>query len=153
MLEPHEAVSWCRDGYRSCVRCAIKFKSIRTQSSSLLLLRSSLVNIVDHFFVLSGRTQLNHPYCEIWISNVQMANEPSSALPPLQRSSVWNFKPLRTVLLGTADKDSILERLPKGDGVLSILLGPLVVYFELQVAAPSVFRHAIENGEMLCAGQ
>ena len=43
MLEPHAAVSWCRDGYRSCVRCAIKFKSIRTQSSSLLLLRSFLV--------------------------------------------------------------------------------------------------------------
>ena len=82
-----------------------------------------------------------------------MANEPSSALPPLQRSSVWNFKPLRTVLLGTADKDSILERLPKGDGVLSIILGPLVVYFELQVAAPNVFKCAIENGEMLCAGQ
>ena len=64
-----------------------------------------------------------------------MANESSSALPPLQRSGVWKFKLLRIVLLGTADKDSILERLPKGHGVLDIVLGPLVVYYELQVAA------------------
>ena len=71
----------------------------------------------------------------MWISNVQMNNEPSSALPPLQRSGVWKFKLLRIVLLGTMDKDSILERLPKGHGVLDIVLGPLVVYYELQVAA------------------
>ena len=76
-----------------------------------------------------------------------MANEPSSALPPLQRSSVWNFKPLRTVLLGTADKDSILERLPKGGGVLSIILGPLVVYFELQVAALTCLSMQLEMGK------
>jgi len=61
-----------------------------------------------------------------------MANESSSALPPLQRSGVWKFKLLRVVLLGTMDKDSILERLPKGDGVLDIVLGPVVVYYELQ---------------------
>ena len=82
-----------------------------------------------------------------------MANEPSSALPPLQRSSVWKFKRLRMVLLGTADKGSILARLPKGDGVLDILLGPLVVYYELQVTGPNVFKCAIENGKMLCVGQ
>merc|ERR1712166_1420946 len=76
--------------------------------------------------------ELNHPYCKFSMSNVQMNNESSSALPPLQRSGVWNFKLLRIVLLGTADKDSILERLPKGDGVLDIVLGPLVVYYELQ---------------------
>ena len=64
-----------------------------------------------------------------------MANEPSSALPPLQRSGVWKFKLLRIVLLGTMDKGSILERLPKGHGVLDIVLGPLVVYYELLVAA------------------
>ena len=63
-----------------------------------------------------------------------MDNEPSSALLPLQRSSVWKFKFLRVVLLGTADKGSILERLPKGHGVLDSILGPLVVYYELQVA-------------------
>ena len=64
-----------------------------------------------------------------------MANESYSALPPLQRSGVWKFKLLRIVLLGTADKGSILERLPKGDGVLNIVLGPVVVYYELLVAA------------------
>ena len=63
-----------------------------------------------------------------------MDNKSSSALPPLQRSSVWKFKPVRMVLLGTADKGSILARLPKGDGVLDIVLGPVVVYYELQVA-------------------
>jgi hypothetical protein len=154
MLEPHEAVSWCRDGYWLTLLRSL-CDQVQKHSHTILFTSSTafLFGVVDHFFVLSGRTQLNHPYCEIWISNVQMANEPSSALPPLQRSSVWKFKPLRIVLLGTADKDSILERLPKGDGVLSIILGPLVVYFELQVAAPSVFKHAIENGEMLCAGQ
>ena len=69
------------------------------------------------------------------MSNVQMNNEYSSALPPLQRSSVWKFKLLRVVLLGTADKGSILVRLPKGHGVLDVVLGPVVVYYELQVAA------------------
>ena len=64
-----------------------------------------------------------------------MANESSSALPPLQRSGVWKFKLLRIVLLGTMDKGSILERLPKGHGVLDIVLAPVVVYYELQVAA------------------
>ena len=64
-----------------------------------------------------------------------MANESSSALPPLQRSGVWKFKLLRIVLLGTTDTGSILERLPKGHGVLDIVLGPLVVYYELLVAA------------------
>ena len=66
-----------------------------------------------------------------------MNNEPSSALPPLQRSDVWKFKLVRIVLLGTMDKGSILVRLPKGDGVLDIILGPIVVYYELQVAALS----------------
>ena len=69
------------------------------------------------------------------MSNVQMNNDPFCALPPLQRSGVWKFKLLRIVLLGTADKGSILERLPKGDGVLDIVLGPVVVYCELLVAA------------------
>ena len=64
-----------------------------------------------------------------------MANESSSALPPLQRSGVWKFKLLRIVLLGTMDKGSILERLPKGHGVLDVVLGPVVVYYELLVAA------------------
>jgi hypothetical protein len=63
-----------------------------------------------------------------------MDNKSSSPLPALQRSSVWKFKPLRMVLLGTADKGSILARLPMGDGVLSIVLGPVVVYYQLQVA-------------------
>ena len=73
-----------------------------------------------------------------------MNNEPSSALPPLQRSGVWKFKLVRIVLLGTADKGSILERLPKGDGVLDIVLGPVVVYYELLVAALTCLS-AIEN--------
>ena len=82
-----------------------------------------------------------------------MANEPSSALPPLQRSSVWNFKPLRIVLLGTADKDSILARLPMGDGVLDIVLGPLAVYYELQVAALTFFSVQLKMETTSCAGQ
>ena len=50
---------------------------------------------------------------------------------------------------------SILERLPKGDGVLDIVLGPVVVYYELQVAALTyIFKCAIENGiSIVCAGQ
>merc|ERR1712166_1082098 len=75
--------------------------------------------------------ELNHPYCKFSMSNVQMNNESSCALPPLKRSGVWKFKLVRIVLLGTTDKDSILERLPKGDGVLDIVLGPVVVYYEL----------------------
>ena len=80
-----------------------------------------------------------------------MDNEASSAVPPIQRSSVWRFKPLRMVLLGTADEGSILARLPKGDGVLSIVLGPVVVYYQLQVAGPNVFEYAIGNeGNIVC---
>merc|ERR1712086_600515 len=78
-----------------------------------------------------GVAYLSHGRMCYSIADIQMANESSSALPPLKRSGVWKFKLLRIVLLGTADKGSILERLPKGDGVLDILLGPLVVYYEL----------------------
>ena len=82
-----------------------------------------------------------------------MDNEPSPALPPLQRSSVWKFKPLRMVLLGTADKGSILARLPKGDGVLSIILGPLVVYYQLQVAGLTCLSVQLKMKAISCAGQ
>merc|ERR1712166_65755 len=78
-----------------------------------------------------GVAYLSHGRMCYSIADIQMANKYSSALPPLKRSSVWKFKLLRIVLLGTADKGSILERLPKGDGVLDILLGPVVVYYEL----------------------
>ena len=82
-----------------------------------------------------------------------MDNKSSSALPPLQRSSVWKFKPLRMVLLGTADKGSILARLPKGDGVLDIVLGPLVVYYELQVAGLTCLSVQLKMETISCAGQ
>ena len=81
-----------------------------------------------------------------------MANEPSSALPPLQRSSVWEFIPLRIVLLGTADKDSILARLPKGDGVLDVVLGPLVLCYELQVAGLTCLSVQLKMETISCAG-
>merc|ERR1712166_273351 len=81
------------------------------------------------------------------IADIQMANKSSSALPPLKRSSVWKFKLLRIVLLGTADKGSILERLPKGDGVLDILLGPLVVYYE-QLAKDADLAKGAEEGTL-----
>merc|ERR1712166_324176 len=78
-----------------------------------------------------GVAYLSHGRMCYSIADIQMANKSSSALPPLKRSSVWKFKLLRIVLLGTTNKGSILERLPKGDGVLDILLGPVVVYYEL----------------------
>merc|ERR1712166_1001797 len=78
-----------------------------------------------------GVAYLSHGRMCYSIADIQMANKYSSALPPLKRSSVWKFKLLRIVLLGTAAKGSILEPLPKGDGVLDILLGPVVVYYEL----------------------
>merc|ERR1711865_364345 len=78
-----------------------------------------------------GVAYLSHGRMCYSIADIQMANKSSSALPPLKRSGVWRFKLLRIVLLGTADKGSILERLPKGDGVLDIVLGPVVVYYEL----------------------
>ena len=79
-----------------------------------------------------------------------MANESSSALPPLQRSGVWKFKLLRIVLLGTADKGSILERLPKGDGVLDVVLGPVVVYYELLVAALTCLSAIGNESNIVC---
>ena len=82
-----------------------------------------------------------------------MANESSAALPPLQRSGVWKFKLLRIVLLGTADKGSILERLPKGHGVLDVVLGPVVVYYELLVAALTCLSSIENENNVVCTGQ
>ena len=82
-----------------------------------------------------------------------MSDELSSALPPLQRSCVWKFKPLRMVLLGTANKGNILARLPKGDGVLDIVLGPVVVYYELQVPALACLSVQLKMESISCVGQ
>merc|ERR1712166_449818 len=92
-----------------------------------------------------GVAYLSHGRMCYSIADIQMANKYSSALPPLKRSSVWKFKLLRIVLLGTADKGSILERLPKGDGVLDILLGPVVVYYELLAKGVDLAKGAEEG--------
>merc|ERR1712166_699534 len=92
-----------------------------------------------------GVAYLSHGRMCYSIADIQMANKYSSALPPLQRSGVWKFKLLRIVLLGTADKGSILERLPKGDGVLDILLGPVVVYYELLAKGVDLAKGAEEG--------
>jgi hypothetical protein len=54
---------------------------------------------------------------------------------PMQLSCVWEFQPTRAVLLGTTDPGSVLCRLPKSDGVLNIILGFVVLYYQGEVPA------------------
>ena len=54
---------------------------------------------------------------------------------PMQLSCVWEFQPTRAVLLGTTDPGSVLCRLPKSDGVLTIILVFVVLFYEEEVPA------------------
>merc|ERR1711865_832602 len=61
---------------------------------------------------------------------------------PMQLKCVWEFRPTRAVLLGTIDPGSVLYRLPKSDGVLNIILGFVVLYYEEEASALDVFKGA-----------
>ena len=68
----------------------------------------------------------------------------------MQLKGVWEFRPTRAVLLGTTDPDSVLYRLPKSDGVLNIILGFVVLFYEEEVPA-STFASCARG--IMCAGQ
>ena len=69
----------------------------------------------------------------------------------MQLKGVWEFRPTRAVLLGTIDPGSVLYRLPKSDGVLNIILGFVVLYYEEEVLAQRVLGELIRD--YVCAGQ
>ena len=54
-------------------------------------------------------------------------------LPPMQLSCLWEFRLTRAVLLGTTDPGSVLYRLPNSNGVLNIILGFLVLFYQAEV--------------------
>ena len=60
----------------------------------------------------------------------------ATVMPQLmQLKCVWEFRPTRSLLLGTTDPGSVLSLLPKTDGVLNIILGFVVLYYEEEVPA------------------
>jgi hypothetical protein len=62
--------------------------------------------------------------------------ETAAVMPqPMQLKCVWELRPTRAVLLGTTDPGSVLCRLPKSDGVLNIILGFVVLYYQGEVPA------------------
>ena len=62
--------------------------------------------------------------------------ETAAVMPqPMQLKCVWEFRPTRAVLLGTTDPGSVLSLLPKSDGVLNIILGFVVLFYEEEVPA------------------
>ena len=69
---------------------------------------------------------------------------------PMQLKCVWEFRPTRAILLGTTDPGSVLYRLPKSDGVLNIILGFVVLYYEEEVLAQRVLGELIKDN--VCAG-
>ena len=69
----------------------------------------------------------------------------------MQLKCVWEFRPTRAVLLGTIDPGSVLYRLPKSDGVLNIILGFVVLFYEEEVLAQRVLGELIRD--YVCAGQ
>ena len=68
----------------------------------------------------------------------------------MQLKCVWELRPTRAVLLGTTDPGSVLYRLPKSDGVLNIILGFVVLFYEEEVPARTCASCA--RG-IMCAGQ
>ena len=77
---------------------------------------------------------------------------PPPNAPPnaIQLKCVWEFRPTRAVLLGTIDPGSVLYRLPKSDGVLNIILGFVVLYYEEEVLAQRVLGELMRDN--VCAG-
>ena len=69
----------------------------------------------------------------------------------MQLKCVWKFRPTRAVLLSTTDPGSVLYRLPKSDGVLNIILGFVVLFYEEEVLAQRVLGELIRVN--VCAGQ
>ena len=53
----------------------------------------------------------------------------------MQLECVWKLRPTRALLLGTTDPGSVLSLLPKSDGVLNIILGFVVLFYEEEVPA------------------
>ena len=80
-----------------------------------------------------------------------MDSESLAPLRPMQLKGVWEFRPTRAVLLGTTDPGSVLYRLPKSDGVLNIILGFVVLYYEEEVLTQRVLGELIRDN--VCAGQ
>ena len=68
----------------------------------------------------------------------------------MELKCVWEFRPTRVVLLGTTDPGSVLYRLPKSDGVMNIILGFVVLYYEEEVLAQRVLGELIRDN--VCAG-
>ena len=61
----------------------------------------------------------------------------------MQLKGVWKFRPTRALLLGTTDPGSVLYRLPNSDGVLNIILGFVVLFYEEVVLAQRA-HHVLE---------
>ena len=80
-----------------------------------------------------------------------MDSESLAPLRPMPLSCVWKFRPTRALLLGTTDPGSVLYRLPKSDGVLNIILGFVVLYYEEEVLAQRLLGELIRDN--VFAGQ
>merc|ERR1712086_1157312 len=72
-------------------------------------------------------------------------NRSLAPLPPMPLSCVWEFRPTRALLLGIIDPGSVLYRLPKSDGVLNIILGFVVLYYEREASALNLFLEAAQG--------